>query len=357
MNSYITAHINHAAFQHNLALIKQKVGDAKILAIIKSNGYGHGLLRAAASLQQADAFGVARIDEAAELRAAGITHPITVFSSFANKNELQDLSRLNLDTVIFNFKQLELFCTQPLENPLTIWLKIDTGMHRLGFPPEEIGRAYQALHNCKNLREPIRFLTQLACADEPTDAHNQQQIQCFNKFINWNGARSIANSAALFAFPETHMEWVRPGISLYGISPFAEKTGSDLGLRPVMTLQTKLIGINKISKGESIGYGASWTCPEDMLIGVAAIGYGDGYPRNARDGTPILVGDKICPLVGRVSMNLVMIDLGNNPNAQLGDPVILWGEKLPVEIIAKWSDTISYELLCRVSPRMEFVES
>lgn len=355
MNSYITAHIDVAAFQHNLQVVKNKVGSAAILAMIKSNGYGHGLVRTAKALHAADGFGVARLNEAEELRASGIMQPITVFSGFASRAEMEKMSALNLDTVLFNFEQIELFAQHQLSRPLNVWLKIDTGMHRLGLLPTNLEKAYQMVKASKNLASPVRFLTHLACADEIENKRNAEQFSKFIECANGHGPKSIANSAALLSLSNTHADWVRPGIILYGVSPFAAQTGHDLGLKPVMTLQTKLIAINHVQKGDAIGYGGAWICPEDMRVGVAAVGYGDGYPRHAGSGTPVKVGDKISQLVGRVSMDLITIDLRNNADAKVGDRVVLWGPELPVETVAKCADTIPYELLCHVAPRVEFI--
>lgn len=354
MNSHVIARINPAAFQHNLQVVKQAAPKSQILAMIKANAYGHGLIRTAQALSAADAFGVARLEEAELLRKQGISHPIVVMAGFANAEELKYMAELNVATLVFNTEQIALLESQTLRQALEVWIKVDTGMHRLGFAVTELEQAYQRLKRCINVQSTLHFLSHFSCADQPEKPVTKTQMELFQQSVIWPGTKSLANSAPILTLPESHLDWVRPGIMLYGISPFSEQTGLDWNLQPVMTLSTVLIDIKRVKQGEAIGYGQLWTCPKDMTIGIAAIGYGDGFPRSAQNGTPVLVDGKLCGLVGRVSMDLISIDLGNSPQAKIGDPVVVWGEGLPIEKIAKAAGTIGYELTCRLTSRVVF---
>jgi alanine racemase len=235
-----------------------------------------------------------------------------------------------------------------------LWLKADTGMHRLGFAPEQVAPMWRRLEACPSVAAPIRLMSHLARADERGDASARAQIACF--FSIGKAAEvetSLANSAAVLAWPESHGDWVRPGIMLYGISPFVGDSGASHGLRPVMTLTSSLIAVNKLRKGDAIGYGGTWICPEDMPVGVVAVGYGDGYPRHAPAGTPVLVNGARTQLIGRVSMDLASVDLRSHATAKHGDPVILWGRGLPAEEVAGHVGSIAYELVTRIAPRVE----
>lgn len=355
MNPHVTAHIDTAALAHNLRIVKQYAPLSQILAMIKANAYGHGLVSVAHALVEADAFGVARLEEAEVLRAAGIQKPIVVMAGFATAAELQRMIELNIVSLVFNSEQITLLETMQLTLPLEVWLKIDTGMHRLGFSADRVKEAYCRILNCKNVQKPLHFLSHFSCSDDPNNPVTSRQLDLFQQVITWPGTRSIASSASILILPEAHLDWVRPGIMLYGISPFSEKTGLDFNLQPVMTLSTVLIDKKIVKKGEAIGYGERWRCSEDMVIGVAAIGYGDGYPRHASNGTPVLVGGKVCGLAGRVSMDLISIDLRNNPEAKIGDFVVAWGKGLPIEKVALAADTIAYELTCRLTSRVKFL--
>lgn len=355
MNPHVVAYIDTAALAHNLQIVKQHVGNSQVLAMIKANAYGHGLLCTALALAAADAFGVARLEEAEILRAGGIQQPIVVMAGFSTAAELKRLVELNLVSLVFNRDQINLLETASLSSPLEVWLKIDTGMHRLGFTKDNLQAAYTRILHCRNVLKPLHFLSHFSCADDSRSAVTQQQLNLFQQLVSWPGSRSIANSAPILTLPSAHLDWVRPGIMLYGISPFPEKIGLDWELQPVMTLTTTLIDKKELKQGDCVGYGGLWRCPADMTVGVAAIGYGDGYPRHAGNGTPILVGGKMCGLAGRVSMDLLSIDLRNNPEAKIGDSVVLWGQGLPIEKIALAADTIAYELTCRLTSRVKFI--
>ena len=346
------------ALKHNYSRIQQLIDDRSILAMVKSNGYGHGLTRVARALSRADAFGVAAVDEAIILREAGIGQPIVVMAGFYDNEEIALFSHYQLSAVVHHPEQLTALEKQKLSTPLNIWLKIDTGMHRLGFPPDQVSTAYRRLQACTAVAKPIGLMTHLADADNVGREFTQMQIERFNQVCkNLIGVKSIVNSAGILSHREALAHWVRPGIMLYGVSPLPGRTGKEEGLLPVMTLTAKVIAIKNLRQGDKIGYGCQWSCPEDMPVGIVGIGYGDGYPRHAVNGTPTLVNKKRCLLVGRVSMDMIAIDLRPCPHASVGDRVVLWGEDLPVETIAACAGTIPYELLCRVTPRVEFVDA
>jgi alanine racemase len=348
--------INLSACRHNLSVAKQASPDSKLIAVIKANAYGHGMVNIAKSLDEADAFAVARTAEAIELRKAGITKSIILLEGFTSANEVEQAREYQLECVIHHETQIQL-----LENtdgePITVWVKIDSGMHRLGFNPEDAANIFNRLEKIASVNHPVKLMTHLANADDKHDEKSLKQVDLFYKSIEGLSVdeTSIANSAGILGWPQSHATWNRPGIMLYGVSPFIYSKAEDNNLKPVMTLSSQLISIKKINKGETVGYGGTYTCDKDMTIGVVAIGYGDGYPRHAKTGTPVLVNNQRCNLVGRVSMDMICVDLSEQDDAQVGNPVVLWGEGLPVEEIAECSETIAYELLCGVTSRVEFI--
>ncbi len=346
--------INLSALRHNFSRIRTLATDSKIMAIVKADAYGHGIARIAQSLEHADAFGVACLEEARELRQANIKQRIILLEGPYAGEELNEISELELDIVVHDVSQVEMLEQSQLNKPVDVWLKIDTGMHRLGFLPDMVNDVISRLLQTNSVKD-IRLMTHLASANDRDNPMTLEQIQCFNQVAeDQNVEKTIANSAAIMAFPDAHVDWVRPGIMLYGVSPFSESQGPQQGLKPVMTLQSRLITVKQLKSGEPVGYGATWRCPEDMLVGVVAAGYGDGYPRHAKSGTPVLVNDKRVELIGRASMDMLTVDLRSQPQAKTGDPVVLWGEGLPVEEIANHADTIPYEVLCAVHKRLEF---
>ncbi len=351
------ARIDLAALRHNLRRVREAAAGKHIMAIIKADAYGHGLLRIARALSPGvDGLGVARLEEAVRLRDAGITHPITLLEGFLEAAELAVISERRLNVVVHRSDQIAILAQTSLAQPLGVWLKVDTGMHRLGIAPAEAESAWRRLQSCP-AAEPLGLMTHLANADDRSDAYTLQQLQCFNQATAAISApRSIANSAGILGWPASHADSVRPGVMLYGVSPFSGGIGEQEKLQPVMTLCSRLIAVNSLHKGDAVGYGGSWVCPEDMPVGVVAAGYGDGYPRHAESGTPLLVNGRRVPLIGRVSMDMITVDLRSQPQARVGDPVVLWGKGLPVEEIARYASTIPYELLCGVARRVEFVE-
>ena len=345
------------AAAHNVQRVRDYAPNAKIMAVIKANGYGHGLLRIAEALQQIDAFAVARVDEGIRLRKAGIKNRIAVLEGFTCTEELDELLHYRLDPVVHSFTQLEIFETRTEQEACAIWLKLDTGMNRLGFKAKEFNAVYQRLNRCSIIEQPISLMTHLANADDKQDATTLKQISLFNDTVGLlPGQRSIANSAGILAWKEALTDWVRPGVMLYGVSPFPDSTGEQLGLKPVMALHSRLIAVKPIAKGDKVGYSGTWVCEKPTTLGVVAIGYGDGYPRYAKAGTPVLVNGQRVPLIGRVSMDMITVDLETQPNAKPGDPVTLWGDGLAVEEIALCADTIPYTLVCGVTQRVQIVE-
>lgn len=349
--------LNLDAVQHNMQRVRRYAPDAKIMAVIKANGYGHGLLRIAEALQNVDAFAVARVDEGIRLRKAGIKNRIAVLEGFTCAEELDELVNYRLDVVVHSVTQVEILESRTEQGTCAIWLKLDTGMNRLGFKPNEFNAAYQRLNRCCIISQPISLMTHLANADDKQDATTLRQISLFNATMGMlPGQRSIANSAGILAWKEALTDWVRPGIMLYGISPFPDSTGEQLGLKPIMGLHSRLIAVKPISAGDKVGYSGTWVCAKPTTLGVVAIGYGDGYPRYAKAGTPVLVNGQRVPLIGRVSMDMITVDLETQPHALPGDPVTLWGDNLAVEEIALCADTIPYTLVCGVTQRVRIVE-
>ena len=341
------------ALQHNFQRVRQAAAGSRIMAIIKANAYGHGLLRVAQSLPGADAFGVASPEEGIALREAGFDRRIVLLEGPFSSDDLVLVSGYRLDVVIHHASQLDMLEQAGLKRPLDVWLKLDTGMNRLGFEPATVAELLARLQAIEQVAS-VRFMTHFACADEPdNDTTRKQSDRFMEALAALSGEHSLANSAAILAWPDTHADWVRPGIMLYGASPLIEQSAAALDLRPVMTLASNLIAVKPCRAGDAVGYGGDWRCPEDMSVGVAAIGYGDGYPRHAPSGTPVLVNGQQASLIGRVSMDMICIDLRGHDNAAVGDEVQLWGKALPVEEIATAAGTISYELLCGISHRVQ----
>ncbi len=351
--------ISSGALRHNLQVARHAARGARILAVIKANGYGHGLLRVARALSDADAFAVTCLEEAVPLREAGFVHPILLLEGVFEPAELDVVARYRLDLVVHSPWQLELLEYQNGTRPLSVWLKVDSGMHRLGFTPEEVPAAVERLRACRGVGPHIRYMTHLACADDREDGMTRMQLSNFTQALNGlRGERSLANSAGLLGWPEVLADWVRPGIMLYGASPFIDGLHPRPDLRPAMTLRSRLIAIKQVPEGATVGYGATFRCPETMPVGVVAIGYGDGYPRHAGTGTPVLVNGLETQLVGRISMDMLTVDLrGLEDRVRVGDPVTLWGDGLPIERVAEHAGTIAYELLCGVTRRVHVEEA
>jgi alanine racemase len=353
MKPLVSARIDGGALRHNLQAIRLRAARSKVMAVVKANAYGHGLVPVARALDTADAFAVARLDEGLALRDAGIAQPVVLLEGIFDREQLDIAARETFDLVVHCAEQIALLQEMKRASPLRVWLKLDSGMNRLGFKGAEFSAAYAALSAIDAIQKPLRLFTHMADADNPESNQTSVQLRRFNDAVTGlPGERSLANSATLCSFPEAQADWVRPGLMLYGVSPFAGGVAADFGLRPVMTLSASIIAIKDIAAGESVGYGARWTADRATRIAIVAAGYGDGYPRAAGNGTPVLVNGQRASLVGRVSMDMLAIDVGAIRAPQIGDSVVLWGAGLPVEEIARCAAMIPYQLLCAVSRRV-----
>ncbi len=358
MSRTAIATIHLDALRHNLQRIRALAPASRLLAVVKADGYGHGLERVARAFAAADAFGVASIADGQRLRAAGIAHRIVVLAGIDEAGDLAEVRRLGLDIVVHHPMQIQLIAADRDPRRVRVWLKLDTGMHRLGFPTDEHGRILRALRALPQVDDEIVLMSHLSSSDEYAGETTPLQLARFAACASADrvAARSIANSAAIVGYPDSRLDWVRAGGLLYGLSVVAGKTAADFGFRPAMSLSSKLIAINQVGKGAHIGYGESWQCPEDMRIGVVAMGYGDGYPRSAPSGAELLLNGRVAAIVGRVSMDLMTIDLRDHPDASINDRVLLWGPELPVERLAAAAGTIGYELTCGVTRRVMFLD-
>ncbi|MDX2505107.1 MAG: alanine racemase [Gammaproteobacteria bacterium] len=384
----VKATINLQALKYNLARVKQLAPCSRVISVIKANAYGHGVLPVAKALNDSDCFAVARLDEALYLRNNGIDKSIMLLEGVFSVDDYFTCSEQGFIPSIHcleQFQWLQEFAQQNFSRygqlsgernsskPLDYWLKVDTGMHRLGLSEADFMLMLEKISQLKPELMPTGIMSHFSCADESEHSSNVIQLTQFNNLCSKPAMaerladidKSMANSAAILSLPEAHFDWVRPGIMLYGVSPFETSATPDNDsprtvlseqLKPVMTLSSELIAIKKLKQGDCIGYGASWCCPEDMSIGVVAIGYGDGYPRHAPCGTPVLIHGIEAPLVGRVSMDMITVDLRvfeqQSVTVRIGDRVILWGDGLPVERVSRKAGTIAYELLCQITQRV-----
>ena len=350
--------IRLGALRHNFKVIRSAAPDSKIMAVIKANAYGHGMLAVAKSLPEVDAFAVARMSEAIQLRDSGVAVPIVLLSGVCSKQDLLLAMDRDFQPVVHTQEQIELLasCT---EGGVSIWLKFDTGMSRLGFAPDDAHELIERVRELPAVRQ-LGLMTHLANADVLESDATVAQLKRFRHFIaDFDGAVSIANSPAIFGWPEVSgaisganwERWIRPGLAFYGISPFPDKTGTDLGLKPVMQFEARLIAVKSLSKDARVGYGGVYQCAADTVMGVISTGYGDGYSRQFRTGTPVLMNGRKVPLIGNVSMDMIAVDLGTGAQDRIGDIATLWGDGLPVEEVAPWANAITYELVCGISNR------
>ncbi|MBI3901432.1 MAG: alanine racemase [Nitrosomonadales bacterium] len=343
------ARIDLAALEHNLQ-IARRATDARIMAVIKAAAYGHGMLRAAQALNAAEGFALLNVGEAVYLREAGFRQTMLLLEGCFTLDDMQLAVEHDLACVVHSPQQLAMLDACPRRKSLQVWFKINSGMGRLGFAPQDVPAAMEKLRSHPAVRD-ITLMTHFASADEATGV--AAQLELFNTLAApYRLPRSLANSAALLRYPATHGDWVRPGIMLYGASPFAEVSAQELGLQPVMTLSSEIISVRALEAGEAVGYGAAFRAESGMRIGTVACGYADGYPRHAPTGTPILVAGQRVRTLGRVSMDMLSVDLSALPAAGVGSRVTLWGEGLPVEDVARAAGTISYELLCALAARV-----
>ena len=353
MSRLIRAVIDTDALRSNLRALRRCAPGARVVAVVKANAYGHGLIPTALALSEADAFGVARIDEGIALRAAGIAQPIVLLEGIFTSEELAEAALRSFDLVVHDARQIELLEKSAAAQPLVLWLKIDTGMNRLGFRPEEFRAALARLQRLPTQPREVRLLTHLARADERDAAATLQQLARFDALTRGVAlARSIGNSAAILGTSAAHGDWVRPGIALYGVSPFADASAQSFGLAPVMSLETTVIATRRVARGEAVGYGAAWRAERDTPIAILAGGYGDCVPRSLANGAPVIVNGQRAPLVGHVSMDMLAVNVAEIADVQVGSRGVLWGTDLPVEEVAGHAGTIAYELLCRVSQRV-----
>ncbi len=349
----IAARIDLSALQYNLH-VARRATRARIMAVIKAAAYGHGLLRTAQALNAADGFALLDIRDAVQLRESGFRQTILLLEGLFTREDVQQAAEYDLACVIHSPQQISLLDAHPRRSNLQVWLKINTGMNRLGFAPQDVPAAMEKLKTHPAVRD-ITLMTHFSHADEATGV--SAQLEVFNALAApYRVARSLANSAALLRYPATHGDWVRPGIMLYGASPFAEMSAQQLGLRAVMTLHSEIIAVRQLQSGDAIGYGGQFRAQHPMRVGIVACGYADGYPRHAPTGTPVWVEGQRTRTLGRVSMDMMTVDLSALPAAAVGSSVTLWGEGLPVEEVAHAAGTISYELLCALTARVPIEE-
>ncbi len=364
MTRPIRAEISASALRHNYQFAKRLAPNSKVFAVIKANAYGHGVERVARALPDADAFATLELDSAANLRKLGIAQPILMLEGLFDKEEIPTYCQHQLMMAVHNDLQMEMLVAHRPSIPLTVFLKMNSGMNRLGFTPERYGAE---LHKAQGMQQKgligdLVLMTHFAEADGPNGVGDA--LKLFVDTIYAAKAadlpRSTANSAATLRFPDSHFNWVRPGIMLYGSSPFAEQSAAELGLKPVMTLRSEIIGEQTLQAGDSVGYGGIFTAKRRMRVGIVACGYADGYPRHApgsyEHGTPIMVGGKRTRTVGRVSMDMLVADITDMPHVHIGAPVTLWGEGLSADEVAHASGTVAYELFCAVAPRVKMVD-
>ncbi|MBD2815529.1 alanine racemase [Xenorhabdus sp. Flor] len=349
----ILATIHLDAFRHNLAIIRQKVGNSKIWSVVKANAYGHGLDRIWQSLKQTDGFALLDMNEATYLREQGWQGPILLLEGFFKVEDLQIINQYDLTTTVHSHWQLKAIKEAELDKSIDIYLKFNSGMNRLGFTPDEYPQIVSMANGIKNINS-VTLMTHFANSDNEIGVDGQFTV--VNR-LNMNSLpHCLANSGAVLWHPQTHGDWVRPGIILYGASPSGKwRDIADVGLRPAMSLKSEIIAVHDLPKGEKIGYGSRYTTQYVTRVGTVACGYADGYPRHAPTGTPIIVDGIRTRLLGAISMDMMSVDLTPCPLATIGSSVELWGEKLPVDEVAEAAGTIGYELLCALARRVPVV--
>jgi alanine racemase len=348
--------INLSALRHNLTRVHEFAPDTRVMAMIKANAYGHGAVLCARALDGADAFGAARLDEALLLREGGIVKPILVMCGVMEPSELPVYQEHHLDVLVHHPDHITMLEAYDGTDVFNVWFKIDTGLNRLGFRVEDAQAAHAKLSACRSVKKPFNIMSHCVVPERMDKTFTQEQIDAFLSVADdLPGEKSFAKSAAIMAWPQTHFDWVRPGIMLYGISPFPDKTAAHLDLKPVMSLRSTLVRVDHRRKGENLGYGGEVRCPEDMPVGIVALGYADGYPRHLIAPAPVLVNGKRCQTIARIAMDLMMIDLRNAPEAKKGDDVVMWGDGLPIEEVAKAANTIPYTLTTAMTARVRRV--
>ena len=365
----IQAHIDLSALENNLH-VARRATSSRLMSVIKADGYGHGLMRVAEALAKTDGYALLNIQDAVRLRDSGFRQAILLLEGFFGAEELPVIAEYDLSCVIHNAAQIAMLDGYPGRGMLDIWLKVNSGMNRLGFPPQQVAQVMEQLRRHRAVRD-ITLMTHFANADEARGV--AEPLALFNDVAApYRVARSLANSAALLRYPATHADWVRPGIMLYGASPFADVSAQQLGLKPVMTLSSRIIATQQLRAGDEVGYGALFRAGHAMRIGIVACGYADGYPRQSGrvepeapgtprptpggwNGTPVLVEGQRTRTLGRVSMDMLYVDLSALPQAGVGSRVVLWGEGMPIEEVARAAGTVSYELMCALTTRVPVV--
>lgn len=348
------ATIDSAALRHNLAVVRRHAPRARALAVVKANGYGHGLMRTAAALSEADGFALLELEDAVRLREAGYGQRIVLLEGFFDPGELPVLLEHRIATVVHDMDQVAALDRLRAGVKLDVLLKANTGMNRLGFAPSGFSQALDRLRRNAGVGS-ITLFTHFADADDARGV--AWQLERLRRLPGYGSLPcSLANSAAILRYPETHADWVRPGIMLYGCSPFPESVGGEAGLKPAMTLESRIIAVQELRPGDAVGYGGAFQAERGTRVGVVACGYADGYPRHAPTGTPISVAGRMTRTLGRVSMDMLCADLTEIPGAGVGSRVILWGDGVPVEGVAAAAGTVGYQLLCAVAPRVRIVE-
>jgi len=353
VGTYPVASIDLAALKHNFDRIKQLAPNSRIISVIKANAYGHGYAEVADALTDSDAFAVARLAEGIQLRKTGLKHKIIILEGVVTAPELQLAAQYDLSPVFHHRSQIQLLST-PLTKPLQFcWLMIETGMHRLGFAKTDVAELITTMEASEAISGEVGLMSHFANADLVGDDRNLQQLDITLNCTDKQREVSLANSAAILSFPASHQQWLRPGLMLYGVSPFDDKTAVELDLKPVMKLKSVLTAKQTLQAGDQIGYGGDWTASKVTEIGIVSIGYGDGYSRYLSNAGQVVINGQRAAVLGRVSMDMICIDLQTCPDAEVGDEVLLWGsEQLPVEWVAKQAKTIPYELLCQLNPRV-----
>lgn len=352
----VTAIINKNALRYNLKKIKKIATHSKIIAIVKSNAYGHGLIKTANSIQNlVDYFGVARINEAIKLRKKNFFQPILLLNGFIDSKELILISKYNIDTTIQSTEQIKIIKKTKINKPIKIWIKIDIGMNSLGIRKKDMEKTFNSLLKFKIIKKPINIISHFSHANEQKSQKiTKKQLNFFKKFTKKkNCEKSIAASSGILFWPSSHFDYVRPGIIMYGISPEINKSGEDFGFKPVMTLKSNLIAIYQHKTGDTVGYNGTWTSKKNTYIGIISIGYGDGYPANVVSGTPVIINKKSVPIIGKISMDTTIVDLGEKHKNKIGEEVIIWGKELPIEKIASYANISSYALVSNLTSRVE----
>jgi alanine racemase len=340
------------ALRHNLRLVRQAAPAARVMAMVKANAYGHGMLDCLPALQAADALATARVEEAIALREAGYAKRLVVVSGVIGADEIAACIEHGVEPVLHSTEAVAAMTTITAPRSINVWLKIDTGMHRLGITSEEYRAALNKLKRCDTVAD-IHLMTHFASADEPTNPFTERQTKLFfNTTAHEHLPKSLANSAAILTRKQTHADWVRPGIMLYGIDPLPTPTELSAQLRPVMTLVSRVVAMRTVPALSTVGYGQRWTAARETRIATVAIGYGDGYPRHAASGTPVWIRGHTAPIAGRVSMDLITVDVTDIAGVRVGDDVELWGAHLSANTVATHASTIAYTLVTGVTDRV-----